>query len=198
MTSSDVPYEDLSDYFPQLENSAYEETLRTFFTDVSLDGAYCLLKEPDDTLPSKDSYTKRLQSSAKFINELLSAFGISAVCTICPGQDSRAGYVHHVCGPHHFKWLQEKFTRDKMPKQYWQSWTFVLGKVDINYLTGELKVKRKKCFLGLQVRRAEQLPTTGRVGPKSHSSHRGHRIRILLGGFKFPCVSLDDVWIMLF
>ena len=207
MTSSDVPYEDLQEYFPELENPAYEETLRTFFTDVSLDGAYCLLKEPEDTLPtSKDSYTKRLQSSAKFINELLSAFGISAVCTICPRQ-GRAGYVHHVCGANHFKLLQEKLTTDKktygselgeIRKQYWQSWTFVLGKVDINYLTGELKVKRKKCFLGLQVQRAEQLPTTGRVGPKSHSSHRGHRIRILLGGFKFQCVSLDDVWIMLF
>ena len=80
-----------------------------------------------------------------------------------------------------------------MRKQYWQSWTFVLGKVDINYLTGELKVKRKKCFLGLQVQRAEQFPTTGRVGPKSH---RGHRI--LLGGFKLQRGSLDDVWIMLF
>eukprot|EP00438_Fugacium_kawagutii_P013359 Skav207028 [mRNA] locus=scaffold2740:321168:321760:+ [translate_table: standard] len=132
MTSSLPPYENLNEYFDELTNPAFSETLRTFF---ELDAHWKLLQEPHQALAgSKEANAQRFQSSAKFVHDLLSAFGYNPVCNICPGQDSRCTYASHVCGSNHFKFLYEKVRTDsrgrdmnELKRGYWQSWTFVLG-----------------------------------------------------------------------
>ncbi|CAL1161408.1 unnamed protein product, partial [Cladocopium goreaui] len=163
-----IPHENLEEYFEELRNPLFENTIRRFFTDVSKDCNWCLIEAPKEGTPtSRDMYAKRFQDASKFVFELLSAFGISPVCNVCPGQDGRAGYVLHVCGVNHFKYLAEKLSKDRvrckdskeLQRQYEHSWTFVLGQVIINYLTGEVRVKRRPSFIGIQVRKAQDLPT---------------------------------------
>ena len=170
-----IPHENLEEYFEELRNPLFENTIRRFFTDVSEDCNWCLIEAPKEGTPtSRDMYAKRFQDASKFVFELLSAFGISPVCNVCPGQDGRAGYVLHVCGVNHFKYLAEKLSKDRvrckdskeLQRQYEHSWTFVLGQVIINYLTGEVRVKRRPSFIGIQVRKAQDLPTTGRAVSK--------------------------------
>ena len=177
------PYEDLQDYFPEIATPNYAATLREFFQDLPQDGNWYLLRQGNPgSLQYKDEYATRLRSAAEFVANLLEAFGYGPVCNICPGQDSRAGYVQHTCGAAHFKFVTEKFARERgqggqVAEAFWQSWKFVLGEVMINYLTGELRVQRIKSYIGIQVRRAEDLPTIGGLALK-RSTHDRHFLRI--------------------
>ena len=169
-----LPYENLSDYFEELLNPTLQEAIQQFFTEVSTDCQWCQLFAPQEIPPqSKDVYAKKFKDASTFVNNLLNAFGIAPVCNICPGQDGRAGYILHVCGVNHFKYLSEKLAKDKaryanaanasteIQKQYWQSWTFVLGEVKINYFTGDVLARRRPSYLGIKVRLADQLPSAG-------------------------------------
>ena len=164
-------YENLDDYFDELRNNpTLRNTLRRFFSEVPADCSWCLLYEPHQTCGSKEAYSQRFQESSKFVNELLSAFGFSPVCGVCPGQDSRTTYNNHVCGTNHFKYFSAKLSKDiikfgpdsvELYQEYEQSWTFVLGEMRINYLTGELRARRRESYVGIQVLSAKQLPTEG-------------------------------------
>jgi hypothetical protein len=90
----------------------------------------------------QEAYADCFRETSKFLHELLSAFGYAPVCNACPGQDSRAGYVAHVCGTNHFKFLWNNLNNvsketarlnGQTTERYWQSWAFVLGEVRMGF-----------------------------------------------------------------
>lgn len=169
------PYEDLAAYFPELTNPDYANTLRIFFDPkrVTLDGQWCSFQEPRAMPQSKEGYSQLFQFVSSFTNDLLNVFRLSPICKTCPGQDSRTTYAKHVCGAQHFKFVYQKLEAmirsspslptDDHRNHFWQSWIFVLGEVSINYLTGELLVRRRPSNIGLSVHRVEELPSEGRL-----------------------------------
>ncbi len=164
-------YEDLAAYFPELTNADYANTLRIFFDPkrVTLDGQWCSLQEPREMPQSKEAYSQLFQFVSNFTNDLLNVFNLSPICKNCKGQDSRTTYAKHVCGAPHFKFVYQKLEDPKIRSlptddrrnYFWQSWIFVLGEVSINYLTGELLVRRRPSYIGLSVHRVEELPSEG-------------------------------------
>ncbi|CAK9012786.1 unnamed protein product [Durusdinium trenchii] len=157
-------YERLADYFEGLAQPQLQKSLHYFLQNTSPDGEWSVLQEGARVLAqNKEGMQKIIQEPATFVMDILTVFGISAVCKICPGQDSRTTYAGHVCGKSHwgsvYRTQQEAGSAMENQKdRFCQHWIFVLGELMINYLTGELRAKRSPCHLGLRIGHCWELP----------------------------------------
>lgn len=154
-------YERLEKYFPQRNDPPARAALSRFLNVTQPDESWWVANAREQVLPqSKEGYSKMMQEPTQFIMNLLEQFHISPVCKICAGQDSRTTYTNHVCGRAHHSQLWAKRERSCQDEAaLWQHWTFILGEVKVNYITGELQMKRRKSRIGLNVQSLSELPT---------------------------------------
>ena len=152
-------FEDLAEYFPALANDP--TAVQRFLAVTSQDEYWCVVHPQALAAPrARDDYAGMMREPAQFVMDLLQTFHISPVCRVCAKQDQRTTYPNHVCGrEHHTQVWHTREGSKQGEAAFWQHWIFILGEVRINYITGELLMKRCRSSIGLNVKSLLELPS---------------------------------------